>query len=50
MFENEVLTRIIRRKTEDATGCKKKAGHNDKLHSLYSNPDIISMIKSRKIR
>jgi hypothetical protein len=49
MFENEVLTRIIRHKTEDATGCRKKVGHAEELHNLYSKADIIRMIKSRKM-
>jgi hypothetical protein len=24
--------------------------HNDKLHSLYSSPNIVRMIKSRRMR
>jgi hypothetical protein len=49
MFENRVLRRIFGAKRDDLTGGRRKL-HNEELHSLYSSPSIIRMIKSRRRR
>jgi hypothetical protein len=46
VFENRVLKRIFGPKRVDMTGDWRKQ-HNEKLHNLYSLPNMIRMIKSR---
>lgn len=46
--ENRVLRRVFGPKREDVTGGWRKL-HIDELHSLYSSPNAIMFIKSRKI-
>jgi hypothetical protein len=48
VFENRVLGRIFGPKRE-VDGSWRKL-HNDELHSLYSSPNIVSVIKSRRMR
>jgi hypothetical protein len=49
MFENRVLRRIFGpKKNELIVGWIKL--HNEALRNLYSSPNIIRMIKSRRIR
>jgi hypothetical protein len=48
VFENRVLRRIFGPKRDDVTGDWRKL-HNDELHNLYSLPNIIRMIKSRRM-
>jgi hypothetical protein len=48
IFENRVLRRIFGPKREVAEGLRKL--HNEKLRNLYCSPDIIRMIKSRRMR
>jgi hypothetical protein len=48
VFENRVLRRIFGPKRKEDGSCIKL--HNDKLHSLYSSPNIVRMIKSRSMR
>jgi hypothetical protein len=48
VFENRVLRRIFGPKGEEDVSCRKL--HNDELHSLYSSPNIVRVIKSRRIR
>jgi hypothetical protein len=48
VFENRVLRRILGPKREEDGSWRKL--HNDELHSLYSSPDIVRMIKSRRMR
>jgi len=48
VFENRVLRKILGPKREE-DGSRKKL-HNDELHSLYSSPNIVRVIKSRRIR
>jgi hypothetical protein len=48
-FENRVLRRIFGPKEEEVTEDWRKL-HNEELHKLYSSPNIIRMIKSRRIR
>jgi hypothetical protein len=46
--ENRVLRRIFGpKREEDGSGRKL---HNDELHSLYSSPNIVRVIKSRRMR
>jgi hypothetical protein len=47
--ENRVLRRIFGPKRDEVTGDWRKL-HNEELHSLYSSPNIIRMIKSRRMR
>jgi hypothetical protein len=47
-FENRVLRRIFGLK-RDENGSWRKL-HYDELHSLYSSPNIVKVIKSRKLR
>jgi hypothetical protein len=48
VFENRVLRRIFGPKREEDGSWRKL--HNDELHSLYSSPNIVRVIKSRRIR
>jgi hypothetical protein len=48
VFENRVLRRIFGPKTEEDGSWR--ILHNSKLHSLNSSPNIIRVIKSRRIR
>jgi hypothetical protein len=47
MFENRVLRGIFGKKRDEVTGDWRKL-HNE-LHNLYSTPNIIRMIKSRRM-
>jgi hypothetical protein len=48
VFDNRVLRRIFGpKKEEDGSWIKL---HNDELHSLYSSPNIVKVIKSRRMR
>jgi hypothetical protein len=49
VFENRVLRRIIRPKRDEVTGEWWKL-YNEELHILYSSPNIIMQIKSRRMR
>jgi hypothetical protein len=49
VFENRVLRRIFGPKRNEVTGEWQKL-HNEELHNLYSAPNIIRMIKSRRMR
>jgi hypothetical protein len=49
VFENRVLRRIFGPKRDEVTGDWRKL-HNEELHNLYSSPNIIRMIKSRRMR
>jgi hypothetical protein len=49
VFENRVLRRIFGPKKDEVTGEWRKL-HNEEPHYLYSSPDIISHIKSRRMR
>jgi hypothetical protein len=48
-FQNRVLRRIFAPIRDDVMGDWRKL-HNEELHNLYSSPDIIRMIKSRRMR
>jgi hypothetical protein len=49
VFENEVLRRIFGPKKDEVTGEWRRL-HNKELYALYSIPDIIRVIKSRRLR
>jgi hypothetical protein len=49
VFENRVLRRIFGPKRDEVTGQWRKL-HNGELHNLYSSPNIIRTIKSRRMR
>jgi hypothetical protein len=46
-FENRVLRRIFGPKQEEDESWRKL--HNDELHDLYSSPNIVRVIKSRRM-
>jgi hypothetical protein len=49
VFENRVLRRIFGPKRDEVTGELRNL-HNEELHNLYSSPDIIRQVKSRRMR
>jgi hypothetical protein len=49
VFENTVLRRLFGPKRGEVTGEWRKL-HNGQYHDLYSSPDIIRQIKSRRMR
>jgi hypothetical protein len=48
VFENRVLRKIFGPKREEDGSWRKL--HNDELHNLYSSPNIVRVIKSRRMR
>jgi hypothetical protein len=44
-----VLKRIFAPKRDEVTGDLRKL-HNEEFHNLYSSPNIIRMMKSRRMR
>jgi hypothetical protein len=48
VFENRVLRRIFGPKRDEVTGEWRKL-HNEELHNLYSSPDTIRQIMSRRM-
>jgi hypothetical protein len=49
VFENRVLRRISRPKREDVLRGWRKL-HNEVLHNFYALPNVVSMMKRRRIR
>jgi hypothetical protein len=49
VFEKRVLRRIFGPKSDEVTGEWRKL-HSGELHNLYSSPDIIRQIKSKRMR
>jgi hypothetical protein len=47
VFENRMLRTFGPKREEDGSWRK---FHNDELHGLYSSPNIVRVIKSRKLR
>jgi hypothetical protein len=48
-FENRVLRRIFEPKRDEVTGEWRRL-HNKELYALYSSPNIIRVMKSRRLR
>jgi hypothetical protein len=49
VFENRVLRRIFGPKRDEVTGEWRRL-HNKELYAVYSSPNIIRVIKSRRLR
>jgi len=49
VFENMVLRRIFGPRRDEVTG-EWWTMHNEELHDLYSSPNIVRVIKSRRMR
>jgi hypothetical protein len=49
VFENRVLRRIFVPKSDEVTGEWRKL-HNEELNGLYSLPNTVRVIKSRRLR
>jgi hypothetical protein len=49
VFENSVLRRVFGPKRDEVTGEWRKL-HNEELNDLYSLPNIVRVVKSRRMR
>jgi len=49
VFENMVLRRIFGPRRDEVTGAWRRL-HNEELNDLYSLPNIVRVIKSRRMR
>ena len=49
MFENKVLRRIFGPRREEVTGDWRRS-HNEELNDLYCSPNIVRVIKWRRMR
>jgi hypothetical protein len=49
VFENRVLRRLFGPKRDEVTGEWRKL-HNEELNDLYSLPNIVRVVKSRRLR
>ena len=49
MFENRVLRRMFGPKRDEVTGERRKL-HKEELRDLYSLPNIVRVVKSRRMR
>ena len=49
VFENRVLRRIFGPKRDEVTGEWRKL-HNEELNDLYASPNIVWLIKSKRMR
>jgi hypothetical protein len=49
VYENGVLRRVFGSKRDEVTGKWRKL-HNEELNNLYSIPNIVRVVKSRRMR
>jgi hypothetical protein len=49
VIENRIVSRIFGPKGDEVTGDWRKL-HNEELHNLHSSPNIIKMMKSKRMR
>jgi hypothetical protein len=49
VFEHRVLRRVFGTKTDEVTGEWRKL-HNEELNDLYSLPNIVRVVKSKRMR
>jgi len=49
VFENKVLRRIFGPRRDEVRGEWKRL-HNEELNDIYSSPNIVRVIKSRRMR
>jgi hypothetical protein len=49
VFENKVLRRIFGPRRDEVTGDGRRL-HNEELNDLYSSPNIVRVIKWRRMR
>jgi hypothetical protein len=49
LFESKVLRRIFGPKREEVAGDWRRL-HNEKLHNMYTSPNILSLFSSRRVR
>ena len=49
VFENMVLRRMFGPRWDEVTGERRRL-HNEELNDLYSSPNIVRVIKSRRMR
>jgi len=49
VFENRVLRRIFGFKRDEGTGERRRL-HNEELNELFCSPNIVRVIKSRRMR
>jgi hypothetical protein len=49
VFENRVLRRVFGPKRDEVTGKWRKL-HNEELNDVYSLPNIVRVVKSRRMR
>jgi hypothetical protein len=49
VFENRVLRRVFWPKRDEVTGEGRKL-HNEELNELYSLPNIVQVVKSKRMR
>jgi hypothetical protein len=49
VFENKVLRGIFESKREGVSGTWRRL-HNEGFHNLYASPNIIRVIKSRRVK
>jgi hypothetical protein len=48
VFQKRVLGNIFRHKREEVASGKRKE-HSEELHNLYTSPDVVKTINSRRV-